>query len=883
MSGIRCRALARWLFAVLFCTTTASAAAPTERAFAVAPQPSWVQRIEVPETFEVPLGQVSGGSYYLLADRQLRYAGSGAENFAHFAVKALDASGVESLANLEIVFDPTYERLTIHKVAVLRAGKWLDKLETASVRTLQREQDLEYRLFDGAVTVSIVLDDVRVGDIVAHAFTVTGSNPVFGDARFGRMDLQWSSPVHRQYARLVVPDGTRVRIEPEASAVQAAITERGGLREYVVDRTGVAPLVVESGAPAWYDPYPRLSWTSYPDWGAVSRWAEPLYRAAKRPDSSLVGEIERIRREAQGQPDQLLEALRFVQREVRYLGVEIGEGSHAPSDPALVLQRRFGDCKDKALLLVTMLRALGIDAWPALVSTRRDALDASLPSPFAFDHVIVHARLGDQRYWLDPTRQEQLADLARLFQPDFGWALVVDAPTKALAKMMRERPLERRDIRAVIDATGAYTEPAKLTVITTSERGDAEAVRSNLGASSLEEVGTQYLNYYAAWYPGLRSLGPVEVKDDPVANRIVVTERYHIADFWKRSEANQRTEAQVDSPDILELLQVPDERIRQAPLRLSHPVDVELTTEVMLPDTWSVEDETTTVEDPHFRYQRTIRGGQTRHIVMVDKYQSLANHVAAADVERFASNVEKARASSGQLFYTPDALDADAQPAAGSMNWVVALLAALVAAFTAWLALRLYRWDPAPAAGRPTPSLIGIRGWLLLPAFAMLVTPLGLGLGMWSSVGSYSAETLARVTVPTSDAYHALWAPLLLLELVANITQLGLALLVAVLFFKRRSSAPRLYIALMVYMVIVQAVDVALALQLERGAGVDLDLQPNDWIRGAFSIVIWVAYFLRSERVRSTFTRQLSPPTVARELAPEPDVSGFPSAHQIAR
>ena len=154
---------------------------------------------------------------------------------------------------------------------------------------------------------------------------------------------------------------------------------------------------------------------------------------------------------------------------------------------------------------------------------------------------------------------------------------------------------------------------------------------------------------------------------------------------------------------------------------------------------------------------------------------------------------------------------------------------------------------------------------------------------MWSSVGSYSAETWARVTVPTSDAYHGLWAPLLLLELVANITQLGLALLVAVLFFKRRSSAPRLYIALMVYMVIVQAVDVALALQLERGAGVDLDLQPNDWIRGAFSIVIWVAYFLRSERVRSTFTRQLSPPTVARELAPEPDVSGFPSAHQIAR
>jgi transglutaminase-like putative cysteine protease len=883
MPEFRCRALARWLIAVLFCTTAASAVVQSEPAFKVAPRPSWLQRVEFPTSFEVPLGQVSGGSYYLLADRQLRYAGSGLESFAHFAVKALDASGVENLANLEIVFDPTYERLTIHRVAVLRAGEWIDKLATASVRTLQREEDLEYRLFDGAVTVSIVLDDVRVGDIVEHAFTVTGSNPVFGDARFGRMDLQWSSPVHRQFARLVVPKGTRVRIEPEASAIRAAVTERGDLREYVVDRTGVAPLVVESDAPAWYDPYPRLSWTSYADWGAVSRWAEPLYRVAKRPDSSLSVEIERIRREAQSQPARLLEALRFVQREVRYLGVEIGAGSHAPSDPAVVLQRRFGDCKDKALLLVTMLQALGIDAWPALVSTTRDALDARLPSPFAFDHVIVHVRMGDQRHWLDPTRPEQLADLARLFQPDFGSALVVDAPTKALVTMEREQPVGRREIRAVIDATGAYIEPAKLTVVTTSERGGAEAVRSDLSASSLEEMGTRYLNYYAAWYPGLRSLGPIVVKDDPLANRIELTERYQIADFWKRSEVNKRTEAQVDSPDILELLQVPGERIRQAPLRLSHPVNVQLTTEVKLPDSWPVKDETITVEDPHFRYQRTIRGGKTRHIVIVDQYQSLADHVAAADAEQFAGNVEKARASAGQLFYTSHTTATDAQPAVASMNWLVAMLAALVGVFTAWLAVRLYRWDPVPAAGRPTPSLAGIRGWLLLPAFATLVTPLGLCAVMWSTVGSYSAETWASLTAPTSDAYHALWAPLLLFELVANITQLGLALLVAVLYFKRRSSVPRLYIAMMAYMVVVQAVDIALALRLERDAGVEIDVKASDWIRSALPTVIWVAYFLRSERVRSTFTRQLSAPTGGREPAPEPDISGFPSARQIAR
>ena len=65
--------------------------------------------------------------------------------------------------------------------------------------------------------------------------------------------------------------------------------------------------------------------------------------------------------------------LQLVQREIRYLGIEVGAGSHAPCAPALVCQRRFGDGKDKALLMVALLEALGVEAAPALVDTDVDA------------------------------------------------------------------------------------------------------------------------------------------------------------------------------------------------------------------------------------------------------------------------------------------------------------------------------------------------------------------------------------------------------------------------------------------------------------------------------------------------------------------------------
>jgi transglutaminase-like putative cysteine protease len=74
----------------------------------------------------------------------------------------------------------------------------------------------------------------------------------------------------------------------------------------------------------------------------------------------------------------ILEAIRFVQDEVRYLGVETGINTHKPYPPSQILAQRFGDCKDKSLLLTTLLQARNIEAYPVLVNTSlKQSLDES--------------------------------------------------------------------------------------------------------------------------------------------------------------------------------------------------------------------------------------------------------------------------------------------------------------------------------------------------------------------------------------------------------------------------------------------------------------------------------------------------------------------------
>ncbi len=93
----------------------------------------------------------------------------------------------------------------------------------------------------------------------------------------------------------------------------------------------------------------------------------------------------------------------LLHREVRYTGVEFGDSSVVPASPGEVLTRKYGDCKDKAALLASMLRSVGIPAELALISAGPGYdTDPELPGIEAFNHVIVHVP-GQPDRWIDAT------------------------------------------------------------------------------------------------------------------------------------------------------------------------------------------------------------------------------------------------------------------------------------------------------------------------------------------------------------------------------------------------------------------------------------------------------------------------------------------------
>jgi hypothetical protein len=129
-------------------------------------------------------------------------------------------------------------------------------------------------------------------------------------------------------------------------------------------------------------------------WGDIGKWYLGLAQPRTQATPQLQAKVKEL---TAGAADPIRPLARFAQRDVRYVAVEIGIGGYQPHAAGEVFSNRFGDCKDKATLLRTMLKELGIDAHFVLVNATRGATDPTFPSMFAFNHVIAAIPLSAEK------------------------------------------------------------------------------------------------------------------------------------------------------------------------------------------------------------------------------------------------------------------------------------------------------------------------------------------------------------------------------------------------------------------------------------------------------------------------------------------------------
>jgi hypothetical protein len=817
---------------VLMVGSRAAVAAPL---VTVAPAPAWV----LPERASVAEPAPYGGVAAVVLDGQTRHASGSKWVFRRGLERIVNDAGLQAAGQRMFSFVPPRQRLILHRLDVIRGGERRSHLDLAAVRVIDQESELENHVYQGEKMAIVVLPELRVGDQIAYEFSVVGENSVFGGHVMGEWFM--ALPMEVGFIRHRLISDHELVYRRYGGAPEVAVTTAGSLFEYSATAEGTSAHKVEPQRAPNHELLPMVQLTDFAAWDQVVRWGAPLFRPVNPSSKELRAFVEDVRGQSVGDEARALAVLRTVQKEVRYLSLAFSESTHRPASPDEVFRRRFGDCKDKTLLTVTLLRALGMRADPALVSSSlAGRLAGRLPSAALFDHVIVRLSIGDKVYWLDPTRLYQAGALSDVDVRVFPLALVLAEDATGLSSI-EPRSNSPPDISArqayVIETFGGAT---SLSLNTTFRHGEAEVVR-RLRASQSEADFEQTLAAIAMrTYPRARRVGATSYDDRTGVNEVTVQQEFALESDWSTTDEGvalpifpvwMRGELPSAEPE------------RKTPIGLDHPRRILHATTVTMPR-HEIKDRTVDVDAASFTMsnRRIARGDKVLSIY--DDFAIRTPEVRVEELSEYRDAVSKAISAMDLVIVKgKDPPDLGKWPPLWLTlvcgGWAVALLGAVRVVNRRQPYLERSRIDWVP-------QYAGRKGWLALLGFGVSMTPLRLIVDTARLVPVLSATNLAALSL---DESRKGMVPVLVFELVADIALVVVAFFVAYLYWAKRRTFPLMFVVMGVVSVTVTVLDQVLSSQWSQD---DKMAFPSTFVSVVVAIM-WMIYVLNSERVKATF------------------------------
>jgi hypothetical protein len=453
----------------------------------------------------------------------------------------------------------------------------------------------DFVLFSDDRVKMIKIPGAEDGSLVGYEIVTQGHTQISGEM----YQMEQTLPTRVSELHVSVPSGSlrwflnhpeRVQVVTQSANAavfrtenRSAIPDEGNAPPF----TSLAAVVVIN-----YDPKGPAALQS---WEEAGHAYHVLFSSQEKPETEIASRVDTL---STGQSDNLakIDALyTYVSRKIRYVEVAIGIAGYQPHPAADVYKNQYGDCKDKANLLISMLNKIGLRGYPALVGTRGDVeADPKAPTLATFDHMIVALPVPaslrsavekfpaydsrNQILWMDPT--SEFDPLGQVPQMDQGVFALISYPDRGDLQRIPESPPEQNgsefsvNVHLQSDGTGVAEVEAKYHGATNSDRHMFYRGRSQSEIlKAFEERATRYVNQASFRQASISGT------DD---NRQQIAEKFSFAGNFATASSGDSWFFQ---PLILSGIAVPEvpPRPRQLPLDVGTPFHVKCDYRLELP------------------------------------------------------------------------------------------------------------------------------------------------------------------------------------------------------------------------------------------------------------------------------------------------------------
>ncbi|MFA5115067.1 MAG: DUF3857 domain-containing protein [Candidatus Omnitrophota bacterium] len=373
------------------------------------------------------------GAMFLYCDENIEITPDNTQvSCLHYVIKILNERGKEDFSESHISYDSTYEKVQLEYARTIKPDGSVVEVGSRHIRDVSRY--LNFPLYSNARVYIISFPGVTEGAVIEYKVKILRNQLVNKNDFVTSYSLQADEPVVSAHFSVSIPKERPLKIKVIngpynnfGADLAPEIEERKGLRIYSWRFKNIPQIIPESNMPPEVEINPAILISTFDSWQDVYEWWFSLANDKINADDSIKDKVAELVRDKASPEDKIKAIYNFCTQKIRYVAVEYGQAGYEPHRAADIFRNKYGDCKDQAVLLVSMLREAGFASWLALLSTKDSHnLNEDFPA-ILFNHCIAAMPLQDKLVFMDPTAEtcsfgdlpaDDQARLALLFKDD---------------------------------------------------------------------------------------------------------------------------------------------------------------------------------------------------------------------------------------------------------------------------------------------------------------------------------------------------------------------------------------------------------------------------------------------------------------------------------
>ena len=345
-------------------------------------------------------------------------------------VRIQSGAGVQRFSVLTFSYQSAIESIDIDYVRVTKPDNTVVTTPAENVQDMPSEITRQAPFYSDLREKHVAVKGLGVGDVLEWSAHWNLTKPLAPGQFWSSYNFTHDGIVLHQEVQVSVPKERALKWK--SPGIQPKISDEGSRRIFTWVSSQVTQKSSEQEKKAKEEtvyrttrgklPPPDVQISTFQSWAEIGAWYNSLQQKRVKPSEEIRAKAAELTKNAKDDDAKLRAIYAYISTQFRYIGVAFGIGRYQPHSAGDVMGNQYGDCKDKHTLLASLLEAVGFQVYPALINTFHE-LDAEVPSPSQFDHVITAVAAKNGYTWLDST-----AEVA-----PFGYLLSVLRDKPALA------------------------------------------------------------------------------------------------------------------------------------------------------------------------------------------------------------------------------------------------------------------------------------------------------------------------------------------------------------------------------------------------------------------------------------------------------------------